>query len=201
MHKYIAAVDGQGAAARMAPARPTTSRATSTPSWAPWSRRSFNAGSGGNEGLRSLVQTLQGIIDKFNQLSPSAQASVVKIAAVTAGALLLAAGGIKATTSILAMRARHGGGPASRVGSSPGRSRRQPRPPRELIGGVTIAGNAMQDMWLGLSGANDDATRSLEAYIKGGRNAAGITDLMGWPVQPQRRRQPGHEQGLTEQRW
>jgi len=178
MRKYIAAVDDQGAAARMA-ARQTDNLKGDIDSLMGTLESAFiNAGSGGNEGLRSLVQTLQGIIDKFNQLSPSAQASVVKIAAVTAGALLLAAGGIKATTSILAMRASMEA--AGLSGGKLTRSLKAAAAAAVVIGGVTIAGNAMQDMWLGLSGANDDATRSLEAYIKGGRNAADVTDLMGY---------------------
>ena len=178
MRKYIAAVDDQGAAARMA-ARQTDNLKGDIDSLMGTLESAFiNAGSGGNEGLRSLVQTLQGLVDKFNQLSPSAQATVVKIAAVTAGALLLAAGGIKATTSILAMRASMEA--AGLSGGKLTRSLKAAAAAAVVIGGVTIAGNAMQDMWLGLSGANDDATRSLEAYIKGGRNAAEVTDLMGY---------------------
>ena len=178
MRKYIAAVDDQGAAARMA-ARQTDNLKGDIDSLMGTLESAFiNAGSGGNEGLRSLVQTLQSIVDKFNELSPSAQASVVKVAAVTAGALLLAAGGIKATTSILAMRASMEA--AGLSGGKLTRSLKAAAAAAVVIGGVTIAGNAMQDMWLGLSGANDDATRSLEAYIKGGRNAAEVTDLMGY---------------------
>ena len=178
MRKYIAAVDDQGAAARMAARQTDNLKGDIDTLMGTLESAFINAGSGGNEGLRSLVQTLQGLVDKFNQLSPSAQATVVKIAAVTAGALLLAAGGIKATTSILAMRASMEA--AGLSGGKLTRSLKAAAAAAVVIGGVTIAGNAMQDMWLGLSGANDDATRSLEAYIKGGRNAAEVTDLMGY---------------------
>ena len=105
MQRYIAAVDDQGAAARMA-ARQTDNLKGDLESLKGTLESAFiNAGSGGNDGLRSIVQTLQSIIDKFNELSPSAQANIVKLAAVSAAALLVAAGGIKATTSILAMKA------------------------------------------------------------------------------------------------
>ena len=43
---------------------------------------------------------------------------------------------------------------------------------------TTAAGNTMEGVWLNSKGANDDATRSLDAYIKGGTTAAGVSELM-----------------------
>lgn len=105
MRKYIAAVDDQGAAARMA-ARQTDNLKGDIERLKGTLETAFiKAGSGGNDGIRSVVQALESMVDGFNKLSPGAQAAAVQIAAVAAAALLVAGVGIKATTSILAMKA------------------------------------------------------------------------------------------------
>lgn len=105
MRKYIAAVDDQGAAARMAARQTDNLKGDLEQLRGTFESAFINAGAGGNEGLRSVVQALTSMLDLFNKLSPSAQATVVQIAAVAAAALLVAGAGIKATTSILAMKA------------------------------------------------------------------------------------------------
>jgi TP901 family phage tail tape measure protein len=105
VRKYVAAVDDQGAAARMA-ARQTDNLKGDIERLKGTLESAFiNAGSGGNAGLRSLVQGITGAVDAFNKLSPEAQSAAVQVAAVSAAALLVGGAGIKATTSILAMKA------------------------------------------------------------------------------------------------
>ena len=178
MRKYIAAVDDQGAAARMAARQTDNLKGDIDRLMGAFETAQIIAG----EFLRPFVQQattgLQGVIDKFNALPKSVQASIVQIAAITGGLLLAGGAAIKATINIIEMNAALvaagiSGARLATVMKGIGVA-------GAAIGGVTIAGSAMQDMWIGLSGANDDATRSLEAYIKGGRNAADVTDLMGY---------------------
>lgn len=89
---YVDAVNDQGAAQRMA-AKQTDNLMGDLEQLKGTLESAFiNAGSGGAEGIRSLVQGLTDLIDKFNELDPETQAWVLKAAAATSGALLLAAG-------------------------------------------------------------------------------------------------------------
>lgn len=104
VRKYIAAVNDQGAAQRMA-ARMTDNLKGDLEQLQGTLESAFiNAGSGGNDAIRSLVQSLTSVVDKFNQLSPSAQSYVVKAAAVAAGTLLLAGATTKVVTSLTTLR-------------------------------------------------------------------------------------------------
>ncbi|MGG5257454.1 phage tail tape measure protein [Phycicoccus avicenniae] len=178
IREYIAAVDDQGAAQRMA-ARMTDNLKGDLEQLSGTLESAFiNGGSGSSEALRDLVQMVTGLVDRFNDLSPSTQNAVVKIAAATAAALLLSAAAIKTATSVAAMKAS-----IEAAGISGGKlttSLKAAGTAAAVLGGITIAGSAMQDMWVGLSGANDDATRSLQAYIDGGSDAKYVTDQMGY---------------------
>jgi TP901 family phage tail tape measure protein len=105
IRQYIAAVDDQGAAARMAAKQTDNLKGDLEQLKGTLESAFINAGSGGNSGLRSIVQQVTNLVDLFNKLSPSAQATTVQIAALTAATLLVGGAGIKATTSILAMKA------------------------------------------------------------------------------------------------
>ncbi|MDN5930108.1 MAG: phage tail tape measure protein [Pseudonocardia sp.] len=105
MRKYIAAVDDQGAAARMAARQTDNLKGDLERLKGTLETVFIKAGSGGNDGIRSLVQGLESIVNGFNKLSPEAQAASVQVAAVTAAALLLAGVGIKVSTSVLTMKA------------------------------------------------------------------------------------------------
>jgi TP901 family phage tail tape measure protein len=65
----------------------------------------IRGGAGANDGLRDMVQSVTGLINGFNELDPAIQSGVVKAAALTAGILLVGGAGIKATTSVLALKA------------------------------------------------------------------------------------------------
>lgn len=105
IRKYIAAVNDKGAAERMANRMTDNLNGDLEKLSGSLESAFIKAGSGGNAVIRDLVQSVTGLVDKFNQLSPSTQSAVVKIAAATAGALLLAGAAIKATASIVAMKA------------------------------------------------------------------------------------------------
>lgn len=105
VNTYVAAVNDIGAAQRMAARQTDNLKGDLDELKGSLESAFIRAGSGGNEGLRELVQAVTDLVNKFNELAPSTQANIVKIAAATAGALLLAAGAIKATTSVLALKA------------------------------------------------------------------------------------------------
>lgn len=107
MRKYIAAVDDQGAAARMA-ARQTDNLKGDIERLKGTLETAFiKGGSGANEGLRELVQGLESLVERFNSLSPATQSYIVKAAAVAAGMLLLGAGVIKAVSAVQSLKAAY----------------------------------------------------------------------------------------------
>jgi TP901 family phage tail tape measure protein len=64
----------------------------------------IKGGSGANEMMRGLVQSVTGLVDGFNSLNPVAQGGVTVLAAVTAGALLLGGGFIALVPKIVAAK-------------------------------------------------------------------------------------------------
>lgn len=65
----------------------------------------IGAGSGANEGLRSLTQTATSAVNAFNALPAPIQQSVVTMGGLAAVTLLLGAGTIKAVTGVAALKA------------------------------------------------------------------------------------------------
>lgn len=105
IRQYIRAVDDQGAAQRMASRQTDNLKGDIEQLTGTLESAFIRGGSGSNDAIREMVQGVTEIVDKFNQLPPEVQAGTVKVAAATAGVLLLAGAGIKATTSILALKA------------------------------------------------------------------------------------------------
>lgn len=98
--EYVSAVDDQGAAQRMA-ARMTDNLKGDLEELSGALETAFiKTGSGGTEGLRSIVQGVEGIVSAYNNLPPAAQSAAFNIAAVTAAALLLGGGAMKAVTAV-----------------------------------------------------------------------------------------------------
>ncbi len=107
MRKYIAAVDDQGAAARMA-ARQTDNLKGDIERLKGTLETAFiKAGSGGNDGIRSVVQALESVVEGFNKLSPATQSYIVKAAAVAAAMLLLTGGVVKAVGAVQSLKAAY----------------------------------------------------------------------------------------------
>jgi TP901 family phage tail tape measure protein len=104
LQTYIDAVNDVGAAQRMAARQTDNLKGDLEQLKGALESAFINAGSGGNEALRNLAQSLTDLVNKFNELPESTQANIVKFAAFAAGTLLLTGGVIKATTSLLAMR-------------------------------------------------------------------------------------------------
>jgi TP901 family phage tail tape measure protein len=178
MQTYIKAVNDQGAAQRMAARMTDNLKGDGEQLKGTLESAFINAGSGGNDGLRSLTQGITNLINGFNTLSPGVQGAVTKITAATGAVLLLGGASIKAATSIAAMRVSMEAAGIS--GGKLTRSLKAAGAAAIVIGGITIAGSAMQDMWQGLSGATDDQTRSLAAFVAGGKDAKFVTDDMGY---------------------
>ena len=140
----------------------------------------IKSGSSANSTLRGMAQAVEHVVDKFGALPGPVQATAVAFGAATAAAALLGGGAVIATTKLAAFRdALVTTGIASEATAAKvtGLTAKL-----GVLGAAMVAtaaaGNAMEGVWLNSKGANDDATRSLDAYIKGGTTAAGVSELM-----------------------
>lgn len=105
LQKYIQGVTDKGAAERMA-ARQTDNLIGDLEQLKGALETTFiRGGAGSNQGLRDLVQMVTDAVRWFNSLPPAVQENTVKLIGLSAAAALVAAGAIKATTSILALKA------------------------------------------------------------------------------------------------
>jgi TP901 family phage tail tape measure protein len=177
VREYTKAVDDQGAAARMA-ARQMDNLAGDVEVLKGSLETAFiEAGRGGNEGLRSLTQTLTTLVNKFSELPPAVQSDIVIFAALSAGTLLVGGAAIKATTGILAMKAS-----MDAASFSAGRLSTA----LKFLGGTAaVGGVALLAIELGRLGpAADVAEVSIDRLVEsaaqltnGGRLTGGIADL------------------------
>jgi TP901 family phage tail tape measure protein len=104
IRQYINAVDDQGAAARMAAKQMDNLKGDVEQLKGSLETAFIQGGKGGNAGLRSVVQSLTSLVNKFGELSPATQAAVVKTAAVVSGLLLLTGGTMKAVAAFQSFR-------------------------------------------------------------------------------------------------
>lgn len=104
VEKYTAAVNDQGAAARMAKRQMDNLAGDVEQLRGSLETAFIKVGSGGNEGLRSLAQSATAAVNAFNDLSPATQSNIVKLAAFSAGALILGGAVAKAITTFTALR-------------------------------------------------------------------------------------------------
>ena len=177
IRKYVAAVDDQGAAARMAARQTDNLKGDLEQLKGTFESAFINAGSGSNGGLRSLVQSITGMVNGFNNLSPAAQSAAFQIAAVSAAALLVGGAGIKAVAGITAMNAS-----LKTLGAS---SATAATALKVLGGAVAVAGVAMLATELGKIGpaaaTADVGVRGLVSSVGQlsgtGRLTGGIADL------------------------
>lgn len=135
----------------------------------------IKSGSGANDTLRSMTQHLTGLATAYGNLSPTAQSTILKFGAVGAAALL--AGGIfvtlvpkiaatKLALAEMGVTARLSGSRLSEIAKGAGRA-------GAALAAVSIAGSALASN----TGTNK-AAESLSAYIKGGKDATGVTAEM-----------------------
>ena len=170
---YTNAVNDNGAAARMAGRQLDNLAGDFEQLKGSLETAFITAGKGGNAPLRTLTQDLTGLVNKFAELSPETQAAIFKIAALTAGTLLLGGAAIKAATAMATFRASMAAADMSAVKLT-GRIRGVAAAAVALTA-MNVAGDQMLKVWTNVAGATDDQTRSLEAYIKAGTDAENVT--------------------------
>lgn len=93
---YVASVNDQGAAARMAARMTDNLKGDVEELGGAFETALIKTGSGGTEGLRGVVQGVEGVVSAYNGLPPAAQSAVFNIGAVSAAALLAGGATIKA---------------------------------------------------------------------------------------------------------
>ncbi|WP_346007156.1 phage tail tape measure protein [Janibacter terrae] len=93
---YVSAVDDQGAAARMASRMTDNLKGDVEELGGALETAFIKTGSGATDGLRSLVQGVEGVVGAYNDLPPSVQSAVFNVGAFSAAALLAGGATIKA---------------------------------------------------------------------------------------------------------
>jgi TP901 family phage tail tape measure protein len=97
---YVDAVNDQGAASRVAAQKMDNLAGDVEQLKGSLETLFITSGEGANGGLRTLAQGLTGLVNTFSGLPGSVQSTVVVVAGLTGGALLLAAAGIKVKTTL-----------------------------------------------------------------------------------------------------
>lgn len=184
IREYVAAVNDQGAAQRMA-ARMTDNLKGDLEGLAGALETAFiKTGSGGTESLRGLVQGLEGVVAAYNGLDKGTQSAIFNLAALSAGVLLVGGAAMKATTSIVAFRAS-----LQTLGVTAGTTTKALAALRAafILGAAGYVSTELKD-WIVTSKmatvATDDLAASMEGLAKGGNLSGGIADLFrdqgGW---------------------
>lgn len=186
IRRYIAAVNDQGAAQRMAAKQTDNLKGDIEQLKGAFESAFIRGGQGGNAGLRSIVQDVTDLVNKFNDLSPATQANVVKFAALASGALLVGGGLVKVITTATslytsvtnvtkafndsAFASTSYGQRLSSVASTATKA-------SIALAAIAAAGQVAQSFQQQAAGANE-ATKSLNAYIARGKDSKAVTDIM-----------------------
>ena len=140
----------------------------------------IKTGSGANDALRGLSQSLESAVDWFGRLPAPVQSGAVQVGAVSAAVLLLGGVVLTAIPKVQAFKVA-----LADMGITAQLSSSRVAAAAKSVGivtaaaaGLSLAYAAMQGVVNDWAGANDDATRSLEALVKGGVRAEGVSGLM-----------------------
>lgn len=135
-------------------------------------------GSAANSVLRSLTKGAEGVVNAFGDLPAPVQGAATALTLGSAGVLLFGAAAVKIRGQVTStMEAIDGLGLSGTVAGARLATAAKGIGAASLVfGTITVAGGALTPMWLNIAGANDDATRSLERYIAGGKDAKGVGD-------------------------
>jgi len=140
----------------------------------------IKSGSGANDALRGLSQSLESAVDWFGRLPAPVQSGAVQVGAVSAAVLLLGGVVLTAIPKVQAFKVA-----LADMGITAQLSSSRVAAAAKSVGiltaaaaGLSLAYAAMQGVVNDWAGANDDATRSLEALVKGGVRAEGVSGLM-----------------------
>ena len=140
----------------------------------------IKSGSGANDALRGLSQSLESAVDWFGRLPAPVQSGAIQVGAVSAAVLLLGGVVLTAIPKVQAFKVA-----LADMGITAQLSSSRVAAAAKSVGiltaaaaGLSLAYAAMQGVVNDWAGANDDATRSLEALVKGGVRAEGVSGLM-----------------------
>lgn len=140
----------------------------------------IKTGSGANDALRGLAQGLESTVNWFGRLPAPVQSGAIQVGAVSAAVLLLGGVVLTAIPKVQAFKVA-----LADMGITAQLSSSRVAAAAKSVGiltaaaaGLSLAYAAMQGVVNDWAGANDDATRSLEALVKGGVRAEGVSGLM-----------------------
>jgi len=140
----------------------------------------IKTGSGANDALRSLSQSLESAVNWFGALPAPVQKGALQVGAVTAAALLMGGTAIAAVPKIAAFKVA-----LADMGITAQLSSTRVGMAAKSVGILAAAGVGLSAAYAGMqgvvndwAGANDDAVASLDALLRKGRDAEGVTGLM-----------------------
>ncbi|MBK6556152.1 MAG: phage tail tape measure protein [Comamonadaceae bacterium] len=140
----------------------------------------IKSGSGANDALRGLSQGLESAVNWFSRLPAPVQTGAVQVGAASAAVLLLGGVVLTAIPKIQAFKVA-----MADMGLTAQLSSSRVATAAKSIGiltaaaaGLSVAYAGMQGVVNDWAGANDDAVKSLDALLKGGTRAEGVTMLM-----------------------
>lgn len=175
---YVAGVKDQGAAARVAAIQMDNLKGDLEQLRGSIETALIQAGSAGNDTLRGLVQTVTDAVNLFGKLPGPVQKTALVVGGVAAASLLAVGGMMKLISGVASAKvAMTELGIASRVskdqlvGVGKGAAKASAALAALMIAGQALGGNN--------TGVNK-ATESLNAYLEGGKDAAGVTAEMAY---------------------
>lgn len=140
----------------------------------------IQSGSAANDALRALVQGVEGAVEKFSALPAPVQAALVGGAALTSGTLLLggAMGALLPKVTAASASLVEYGVISQATAAKSATLAKSLGVVGAAAAALTVAGSAMESVWLDSMGASDDAAKSLDAYLTKGRESADVTQVM-----------------------
>ena len=140
----------------------------------------IKTGSGANDALRGLAQGLESVINWFAGLPQPVQSTTTYLAAAASAAALVGGAALSAVPRVQAFKVAMAdlGLTSASASAKLGVAAKSIGVVATAAAGLSMAYAGMQGVVNGWMGANDDAVKSLDAMLRSGRDAVGVTGLM-----------------------
>lgn len=140
----------------------------------------IKSGSGANDALRGLSQGLESVINWFAGLPQPVQSTTTYLAAAASAAALVGGAALSAVPRVQAFKVAMAdlGLTSASASAKLGVAAKSIGVVATAAAGLSMAYAGMQGVVNGWMGANDDAVKSLDAMLRSGRDAVGVTGLM-----------------------
>lgn len=140
----------------------------------------IQAGSGANDALRQMAQLAEGLVNRFSALPAPIQSATVYVGGATAAVALLGGAALMAVPKIKAFEtAMVEMGLVSQATATKMMSvAKTAGIVAAAVGTVAVASEGMQQVVNGWQGIDANASKSLDAYLRSGRDAAEVSGLM-----------------------